>query len=432
MPNPPLPPLPTSGFARIRGDLTAAAVATLIAVPESIAYGALAFSPLGEAYIPQGIAAGLIALTFANLAGALASPVRIMHNGAFSLSALMMAAILSFLIARVAPGGGELAPETVTRLLVLLFFSVFLAGAMQLLFGMLGLGQVVKYIPHPVLSGLLNGTAILVLATQLRFFLGGSFARLADNPAHLLTPERGIPLLVGGTTLGVILLARWLGTRISPFLLGIAAGTMAHALLVALAGTATAPALPLPSPIPLPVMTLPTPYLAEPFFALLASPGAVDPEILLRLLPLALSLAFLISLSTLLAAATSDRLLLRRSDPNRELISQGIGNITAALFGGVVSVGSITRTAAIHATGGRSNLAQGTGGLLALGVLLFLHPIVTLIPPAVIAAVLIILAFRLFDRWSFTLVADRLHGRSIAPRQSLFDIAAIILVIVVL
>jgi SulP family sulfate permease len=154
-----------------RGDLAGGSTATILALPEAIAFGALTFGVLGPAMVPAGIAACLLTLVICNLAAGPIGGVRIMHLGNYSLAAVMMASTLTF-IATGMGLEGELTPEEAAPVLTVLFLTVLLAGAFQVVFGLLRLGVLTKYIPHPVLAGLFNGTAILMLVSQLAPMLG--------------------------------------------------------------------------------------------------------------------------------------------------------------------------------------------------------------------------------------------------------------------
>ncbi len=296
-----------------------------------------------------------------------------------------------------------------------------------MLFALLRFGNIAKYIPHPVLAGLLNGTATLVFLGQFEFFFGiGSDTLPVDFDAFLASLDLA-NLLVGLTTAAVIVWGRWKKVRFSPPVLGILAGALLHFLLKTLGlavgegmvvGTLTG--------------SLPTPHQGMEFYALATRDGLAFWPLVLEMTPLALSLSFVISLATLLASITSDRLMVQRSDPNRELMSQGIGNMTASLFGGAISVGSITRTEAVYRSGGRTNLSQALSGVLAMAVLLYLHPVIAMIPKAAIAAVLMVLSLNLFDRWSLGLAAKLIRGRSRSYPQDFFDFLLVLLVMAVM
>ncbi|MBC8508556.1 MAG: hypothetical protein H8D34_27170 [Chloroflexi bacterium] len=148
----------------LRGDIVGGITSSVLAMAESMAYGALAVAPLGLEYAPLGSAAGLIALAFSNLGAFLFSGVRIMINGPYAMTSLMLASALAII-------SEEITSDAATAL-VFLFLIVFLTGLLQALFGFLKLGSLAKYIPYPVIAGLSNGTAILIFFNQLYPLLG--------------------------------------------------------------------------------------------------------------------------------------------------------------------------------------------------------------------------------------------------------------------
>ena len=140
-------------LATLRGDVVGGTIATILALPEGIAFGALAFAPLGPEFLPFGAVAGLIALCFANLGAAPSGSVGIMHNGPLSLASLTLASAFVVILQNIGPAG------SVSTAIALLFLVVLMAGVLQVLFGVLELGDLAKYIPYPVTAGLMNGTA---------------------------------------------------------------------------------------------------------------------------------------------------------------------------------------------------------------------------------------------------------------------------------
>ncbi|MGE5707345.1 MAG: SulP family inorganic anion transporter, partial [Bacteroidota bacterium] len=136
----------------LRGDLAGGVTASFLSLPQSMAYGLLVFAPLGPDYLPLGLVAGLIALCFSNFGSAWFGRIPIMSNSPFSMTSVMLASALTILLHQ----SGQNRPFS----LVMLMFVCFLVGLLQLLMGFLKLGNLAKYIPYPVIAGLINGTAI--------------------------------------------------------------------------------------------------------------------------------------------------------------------------------------------------------------------------------------------------------------------------------
>ena len=154
-----------------KGDLTGGLVATIMSLPEAMAYGVLIFSAIDSALVAEGLLAGLIAVTLANIGSAIVLGNPIISSSPFSLVTLMIASQLPVFLGYFFPPG-QLTPLEHETLLGLVFFSIFLAGFFQIIFGKFHLGDLVKFVPQPVVSGLFNGTAILILQGQVQNLLG--------------------------------------------------------------------------------------------------------------------------------------------------------------------------------------------------------------------------------------------------------------------
>jgi anti-anti-sigma factor len=142
---------------------------------------------------------------------------------------------------------------------------------------------------------------------------------------------------------------------------------------------------------------------------------------------LAMGIAIVSSLQSLLAAVSVDNLLKTSSNTRRELVGQGLGNIVSALFGGIVSAGSQSRAMANFSYGGRTANSRLFSGLFALAVLLFISPLLSKLPKVVLAATLIVLAFKIFDAWSFNMVA-LLATKKITLKQVFSDVSVVAIV----
>lgn len=394
-----------------RGDLAGGATATILALPEAIAFGALTFGVLGPALVPAGIAAGLLTLVISNLVAGPIGGVCIMHLGNYSLAAVMMGSTLTF-IATGMGLSGELTPAAAAPVITVLMATILLAGAFQVLFGALRLGVLTKYIPHPVLAGLFNGTAVVMLISQLAPMLGlPASTPLLELPG-LLGDVQLATLTVGLLTCAAIAMGPQL-TRIVPVpFIGMGVGSAAYYLFEAAGVQRIGPVIgAVPAALP----------SIDPALAMvdLAASGGLSADLLVGVVPYALGLAVIASLRTLLTCITTDELLDERGDSSRELVAQGIGNLGSAAFGGVIATGSISRSAASHRYGSRTARSRVLSGGVALLVLLLLGEVVGLIPEAVLAAMLVMLSLSCFDPWSLRLTSRILR----APRaQTTSDI----------
>jgi SulP family sulfate permease len=380
--------------ATIKGDVVGGVVAGILSLPEAMAYGAIVFVGLGHDYLSFGVIAGLTALALSNLVGAFLGGVSIMCTGPYAMSSLMLSSAVTLLVAENSTGSRE---EIATRVVVLLFFIVLLAGLFQALFGLSKLGNLAKYIPYPVIAGLANAIAILIFVGQIRPLVGlGKETSLSDL-GSIGADFQPLTLLTGVITVTAIMLGPRVTRKIPGPAFGIAVGTGVYYALVS-AGFRDSLG-PLIGTIP---FSVPAPSFALEFTSLISDKSFFSTAV--GLLPLALGVAVVSSLRTLLGAVTIDNVTYGRSNTNKELLAQGCGNMVNALFGGVAVAGYSGQPLASYQNGGRTLRSRFVIGAFALSVLLFLGPIIGGIPVVVLAGTLITLAYATVDRWSLGLV----------------------------
>lgn len=353
------------------GGLGTAAASALAHASENAAYGLLAFAPLGMAFGPVALLLALLAAPLANAVGAALGGGRLAAGPRASL-ALLTAGTLSALLQRL-PQDSAL-PWSALALMAL---SLAAAGALQALFGLLRLGSLVKYTPHPVRTGLTSGVGLLLVLTALPVLLGSGFG---TDLAHALARPSPSAVAIGLLALGLMALAqRWPRLRLPPVLVGLLGAMLAQGALQA-AGATTAPGLG-------------SPQWAAPWFLQAGAASVLlhlDREVLALLAGHALTVAVLCSLDTLLAVSVVDGQLRRARDANRELLAQGLANVAVAGLGGPATSPSIPRSLGL--------LGQGRGGprvsaayvaclagLLPLAPLLLGH-----LPAAAVAGVLLL------------------------------------------
>jgi SulP family sulfate permease len=133
-------------LARLKGDLAGGVTSAVLTVPVSMGYGVLALLPLGDEYIPVGILAGLYSAIFIPLTALLLGDRHTLMYAPRSVVTFLLASVIAGSLVRT-PG-----PQT----LVLIALITFLAGIFQALFGILRLGNLIRYIPAPVMAGFQN------------------------------------------------------------------------------------------------------------------------------------------------------------------------------------------------------------------------------------------------------------------------------------
>jgi SulP family sulfate permease len=280
--------------------------------------------------------------------------------------------------------GPEVALAPVTLLIVLdagaagLLVATFLCGLFQIGFGLLRLGELVRRVPRPVVGGFMTAIGLLVFDSQLPRLLGlpkdiSSVHEVFG--AGLLEQIHLEVLAVGCLALATVVLAPRLLPRVPAPLLGLGA-----AMLFALA----LPSVPTVEPFP---TGFPSPRLPE--F------GALDFS---HIVPEALALALLASIDSLLCAASVDaRTAGPRTRNDQELIAQGLANIASACVGGMPVAGAVVRSMAAIEAGASTRLASLFQSVCLGCVLVFFGGAVTHVPLVALAAILLVVGYRLLD-----------------------------------
>jgi CRP-like cAMP-binding protein/anti-anti-sigma regulatory factor len=141
------------------------------------------------------------------------------------------------------------------------------------------------------------------------------------------------------------------------------------------------------------------------------------------------TLALVASLDALLCLKVIEGFTKQRADANRTLMRIGMGNFLGAGFGSLFTSVSLVNTHAAHASGGRSRWAGLTAVAVVVLVSLLAPNLIAVLPRVVVAALLIVTAIRLFDRWTFSLAAAVATGDSARRRSYLLDLLIILLVV---
>jgi len=259
-----------------------------------------------------------------------------------------------------------------------------MAGVILVVMGLTGLGVAVKFIPRPITIGFTNGIAILIASTQIKDFLGLRVAAVpSEFVARMTVLIAKIPTLQWQTvalsvaSLAVILFIPKLARRIPGSIVALVAGTACVAFLG------------------LPVATIGSAFGGIPTGLPKLSIPAFRPDLILPLVPSALTVAMLAALESLLSAVVADSMSGDRHNSNVELVAQGIANLASPLFGGIPATGAIARTATNIRSGPKSPVAGMIHALTLLAILLVAAPLARFVPLATLAAVLFVVAYHM-------------------------------------
>src|SRR5438034_10079870 len=161
---------PGSWTSNLRGDLTGGVIAAVLTIPMSIGFGLLAFAPFGERFLSIGILTGLYGAIFLGVVALLLGARTVTIYAPRSLIAFMIGSIAMQGFAK--PPAGPLGQLEPYYLAGALLATLSLAGLIQMIFGAVRLGALVRFIPSPVMAGFQNAAALLILYSQLHIMLG--------------------------------------------------------------------------------------------------------------------------------------------------------------------------------------------------------------------------------------------------------------------
>jgi len=377
------------------GDCWGGLAAMLVALPSAIAFGVTIYSPLGASQAAQGALAGILGATALGLiVPALGGTNRLITAPCAPAAAVLAAFTFEFM-----QGGGDMAEAV-----LMLSLTGLAAGLLQILFGTVRLGQLIKYMPYPVVSGYLSGVGLYIIAGQVPKFLGApkDMYFWESLCASGLWQWRG--MVVGAVTIAVMLGAPRVTKLVPAAIIGLLAGVAAYFTL----GLAD-PALLTLEGNALVVGPLGTgggsftDALAGRWHAM----GDTGVGELKYIAVPALTLAVLLSIDTLKTCVVLDALTRSRHDSNRELIGQGLGNVASAVVGGIPGAGTMGATLINISSGAQSRLSGVMEGVLSLAALLVLGTLISWVPVAALAAILIVIGVRMIDRHSFALLRQR-------------------------
>ncbi len=272
-----------------------------------------------------------------------------------------------------------------------LLLTVLLSGAMLMVLGLLRIGMLIRHIPHPVTVGFTCGIAITILASQIRDLLGLTLPGAEPGP---LLPKLAALAGAAGTTVPAAAVIG-LGTAAVIFVLRRIRPSW-PGMLIAVTGAGAAAAL-----LHLPVDTIGTRFGALPHGLPAPRLPAFDRELLLQVLPAALSFTLLGGVESLLSAKVADGMTGRKHRSNMELVAQGFANIASALFGGISVTGTIARTATNVRAGASSPVSGVMHAAFLLAFLLVAAPLAAFAPLSALAGVLVVVCWNMAEKAEF-------------------------------
>lgn len=267
-----------------------------------------------------------------------------------------------------------------------LIISTFMAGIILIIFGLLKLGDLIKYIPRPVTIGFTAGIAVTLFSTQVKDFLGINIDKVPSNfiakwSVYLSNMKliSFYSLVLGLISLLIIVFWTKINKTIPGSLIALIVGTLVAFLFKLPVATIGSQFGEISSSIPMPKL----PLLNLNTFITLIGP--------------AFTIALLAAIESLLSAVVSDKMIDVQHDSNSELIGQGIGNIMSSLFGGIPATGAIARTAANVKNGGRTPIAGIVHAVVLLLIMEIFMPLIKYVPLTTLAAILLVVSYNMSE-----------------------------------
>ena len=353
-------------------DLLAGIIVGIVALPLAIAFG-IASGVTPEKGIITAIVAGLIVSVFGGSKVQIGGP-----TGAFII-------IIYGIIQQYGFEG--------------LTIATLMAGVFLIMFGVLHLGTIIKYIPYPIVVGFTSGIALTIFTTQIKDLFGLTMASVpSDFIEKWIAYFSAFPTIdcwsaaVGVLSVAIIALWPRFTHRSS---IGKLPGSLIAIILMTLAVLLLKHQWGITS-----VETI-----GDRFAISNQLPGAEVPvltwDIIKGLVSPAITIAILGAIESLLSATVADGVIGDRHDSNTELIAQGMANLASPLFGGIPATGAIARTMTNINNGGRSPMAGIIHAAVLLLIFLFLMPLAQYIPMACLAGVLVIVSYNMSGWRSF-------------------------------
>ena len=271
-----------------------------------------------------------------------------------------------------------------------LMVATMMAGIILVLLGIFKLGTIIKFIPYPIIIGFTSGIAVTIFTTQIADIFGlnfngekvpGDFIGKWILYFHHFDTVNWWNVVVSVASIFIIAITPKFSKKIPGSLVAIVLVTVAVYLMKMYGGIQC-------------IDTIGDRFSIKAQLPEVAVPS-LDWEAIKNLFPVAITIAVLGAIESLLSAAVADGVIGDRHDSNTELIAQGIANFVSPIFGGIPATGAIARTMTNINNGGKSPVAGIVHAVVLLLILLFLMPLAQYIPMACLAGVLVIVSYNM-------------------------------------
>jgi len=352
-----------SKFPSVKGDVFGGITAGIVALPLALAFGVQS---------GLGAAAGLYGAIGLGIFAALFGGTNTQISGPTGPMTVVSAAMITFIIGH---------KDSLDAAVPSILFCFFLAGAIMILMGVLRIGQYIKYIPYPVVSGFMTGIGVIIIILQFFPMLG------YDSPKTILEIFRNIndPLQnIHWSSLGLTALTMLI-VYIFPKISTLVPSTLVALIIVTIVAVF----------IPIEVKIIGDIPSGLPAFHFDIFTAIYDINIVL--MP-AVTLAALGAIDSLLTSVVADNVTRTSHNSNKELIGQGLGNMVAGFIGGIPGAGATMRTLVNIKSGGTTKLSGVIHGIFLLLVLFGISSLASRIPIPVLSGILLTVGISIVDR----------------------------------
>lgn len=271
-----------------------------------------------------------------------------------------------------------------------LMISTIMAGVILIIMGFARFGSVIKFIPHPVIVGFTSGIALIIFSSQVKDLLG---LKMGAVPVDFFEKWWAFGQNI---------------SQVNPFAIGIGLGS----LLFLIAWPFISKKIPgslialILSTVIVTIFNFPVETIGSKFGQISASlpvPSfpVIDFAIIKKLIQPATTIAILAAIESLLSAVVADGMIGGKHRSNMELVAQGVANLLCPLFGGIPATGAIARTMTNIKNGGKTPVAGIIHSIVLLLIMLFFGKFASLIPLAVLAAILVIVSYNMSEWRTF-------------------------------
>lgn len=267
-----------------------------------------------------------------------------------------------------------------------LTIATFMAGFMLIGFGLVRLGDLLKFVPYSLIVGFTSGIALIIFSSQVNDFLGLHIAKVPADFIekwevyfHSFMDLNGYAIGISSLTVIIVIYFQKITRKVPGSIVAIVLSTLVVHLYN------------------IPVDTIESNFGEIPSHFALPSMPRIDYETAKSLIQPALAIALLGAIESLLSAVVADGMIGGKHRSNMELIAQGGANIASSILGGIPATGAIARTATNVKNGGRTPIAGIVHGVVLLFIMLLFAPYAKLIPLSCLAGILVVVAYNMSE-----------------------------------